>query len=75
MLMAELKRLVLSGLVVRCDLTGNKTVRHVEYRLAKSIEVATAKLLQQLEEWDHATQAIANSSQAEPECSSKSRGQ
>ena len=61
-LIAELKRLVLAGLVIRRDLTGNKTVRHVEYRLAKPIEVVTGRLLQQLEEWNRAAQVVAHSS-------------
>ncbi len=65
MLMAELKSLVLSGLVVRQDLTGNKNVRHVEYRLAKHIEAATIRLLKQLEEWNRDTQALANGSNSE----------
>ena len=60
--MTELKRLVLEGLVVRRDLTGNKAVRHVEYSLAEPIEAATVRLLQQLEEWNRAAQAIANGS-------------
>lgn len=65
MLMAELKRLVLTGLVVRRDLTGNKNIRHVEYCLAQPIEAATARLLQQLEEWNQVAQAMANSSKPE----------
>lgn len=62
MLMAELKRLVATGLVERRDLTGNKAVRHVEYCLAKPIEAATTRLLQQLEDWNRAAQAVAKCS-------------
>jgi DNA-binding HxlR family transcriptional regulator len=65
MLMAELKRLVVAGLVVRRDLTGGKAVRHVEYCFAKPIETATVRLLQQLEEWNRATQAVANGYKSE----------
>ena len=59
MLMTELKSLVLAGLVVRRDLTGNRPVRHVEYSIAKPIESATIQLLRQLEEWNRAARAIA----------------
>lgn len=58
-LMTELKRPVLAGLVIRCDLTGNKAVRHVEYSLAKPIEAVTIQLLQQLDEWNRVAQAVA----------------
>lgn len=64
-LMAELKRLVLAGIVLRRDLTGDKTVRHVEYCLAKPIEEATIRLLQQLDEWNRAAQAVVDSSASE----------
>ncbi len=57
--------MVLAGLVVRRGLTSNKAVRHVEYCLIKPIEAATARLLQQLEEWNRVAQAIADGSERE----------
>jgi len=57
--MAELKRLVSSGLVERRDLSNGGVVRHVEYSLIESIKPATCLLLGQLELWVQVTNGNA----------------
>ena len=52
MLIAELKKVVSSGLVIRKDLSNNQMVRHVEYALVEPMKAPTLLLLEQLGQWE-----------------------
>ncbi len=66
MLIAELKKVVSSGLVTRRDLSDNQMVRHVEYDLVEPMKTPTFLLLEQLEHWEQIRQRF--NTNAAPGC-------